>query len=116
MTAGNDLLAPPIASETGAAGPRIRSVGGWRETFASTTGKVVVFAAFWCVVALILRRARPVDAVTMVLGYFGLPVGASLFSLVLLALIGGAVRRRLRIGLWVLLVMEALSLLTSPCC
>ena len=88
-------------------------VGGWRDTFAGWTGKFVVAAAAWCLIALLFPRSGPIDVVSDVLGWSGLPVGPSLFSFVLLALIGGAVRRRLRFGFLVLLVFEALAAGTS---
>ena len=88
-------------------------IAGWRDTFAGWVGKFVIVAAAWCLVALVLPRLRSVDFVTDLLGWTGLPVGPSLFSFVLLALLGGAVRRRLRIGLLVLLVFEALAAGTS---
>ena len=84
-------------------------MAGWRDTFAGWTGKFIVLAAAWCLVALVFPRSTPVDRVSDVLGWSGLPVGPSLFSFVLLALIGGAVRRRLRFGFLVLLVFEVLA-------
>ncbi|MHA3702213.1 bifunctional lysylphosphatidylglycerol synthetase/lysine--tRNA ligase LysX [Jatrophihabitans sp. YIM 134969] len=94
---------------TAASGDTATRVGGWRDTFAGWTGKFVVVAAAWCLLALAFPRSGPIDVVSDVLGWSGLPVGPSLFSFVLLALLGGAVRRRLRFGFLVLLVFEALA-------
>ncbi len=88
-------------------------VAGWRDTFAGWVGKFVLLCAAWCLVALAFPHPAPTDWVSDVLGWAGLPVGPSLFSFVLLALLGGAVRRRLRIGFLVLLVFEALAAVTS---
>lgn len=89
------------------------AAGGWRDTFARWAGQVTIFAAFWCLVAIVLRGVPPVGAISTLLGYLSLPVGPSLFSLVLLALVGGAVRRRLRIGWLALVTFQTVSLVTS---
>uniref|UniRef100_UPI0037C0A85C bifunctional lysylphosphatidylglycerol synthetase/lysine--tRNA ligase LysX n=1 Tax=Jatrophihabitans lederbergiae TaxID=3075547 RepID=UPI0037C0A85C len=89
--------------------PEPRHVTGWRESFASLCGRVIVLGGFWSLVSLILRPVRWVRRLDDVFGLVNLPVGPSLFSVVLLFVVGGAVRRRIRVSLWLLLAFQALA-------
>ena len=84
-------------------------VTGWRENFASLCGRVIILGAFWSLVSLLLRPLRWVHWVDDAFGLFNLPVGPSLFSIVLLFVIGGAVRRRVRFIWWLLLAFQTLA-------
>ena len=92
-------------------GPAVLPLTGWRDTFASLCGRVIVLGGFWSLVSLILRPVRWVRRVDDIFGLVNLPVGPSLFSIVLLFVIGGAVRRRMRVALYLLLAFQALAAL-----
>jgi lysyl-tRNA synthetase, class II len=84
-------------------------VAGWRERFASLVGRVILVAAFWSLISILLRPVRWVHRIDDLFGLVNLPVGPSLFSVVLLFIIGGAVRRRMRVALWLLLAFQLLA-------
>lgn len=84
-------------------------VTGWRDTFASLCGRVIILGAFWSVISLVLRPIHPVHRVDEIFGLVNLPVGPSLFSIVLLFIIGGAVRRRVQFIWWLLLAFQTLA-------
>lgn len=84
---------------------------GWRDQFAALCGRVIVLGGFWSLVSLILRRVGWARRVDEVFGLVNLPVGPSLFSIVLLFVIGGAVRRRIRFAWWLLLAFQTLAAL-----
>ncbi len=91
--------------------PRPPVLTGWRDEFAALAGRVIVLGGFWSLVSLILRPVRWIRWVDDLFGLFNLPVGPSLFSTVLLFVVGGAVRRRMRVSLWLLLTFQALAAL-----
>ncbi len=84
-------------------------VTGWREKFASLCGRIIVLAGFWSLLSLVLRPMHWVHRVDDIFGLVNLPVGPSLFSIVLLFVIGGAVRRRVRFVWWLLLAFQTLA-------
>jgi lysyl-tRNA synthetase class 2 len=84
-------------------------VTGWRDDFASLCGRVIVLGGFWSLVSLILRPVRWARRIDDLFGLVNLPVGPSLFSIVLLFVIGGAVRRRIRFAWWLLLSFQTLA-------
>lgn len=84
-------------------------VTGWREEFVSLAGRIIVLAGFWSLVSLILRPLRWVRWIDDLFGLINLPAGPSLFSTVLLFVVGGAVRRRMRVSLWLLLGFQAVA-------
>ncbi|HEX2902963.1 MAG TPA: bifunctional lysylphosphatidylglycerol synthetase/lysine--tRNA ligase LysX [Jatrophihabitans sp.] len=89
--------------------PRTPVVDGWRDRFAALCGRVIILGAFWSVVSLLLRPVHAVHRVDELFGLINLPVGPSLFSVVLLFIIGGAVRRRVRLIWWLLLAFQTLA-------
>jgi lysyl-tRNA synthetase class 2 len=84
-------------------------VQGWRDEFASLVGRVIVLAGFWSLISLILRPVRWVRRIDAVFGLVNLPAGPSLFSVVLLFIVGGAVRRRMRIAWRLLLAFQVVA-------
>ena len=84
-------------------------VTGWREKFASLCGRVIVLAGFWSLISLVLRPMHWVHRIDDIFSLVNLPVGPSLFSIVLLFVIGGAVRRRVRFVWWLLLAFQTLA-------
>jgi lysyl-tRNA synthetase class 2 len=104
---------PDPLQETGPTGPSRPGVvlTGWRATFASWCGRVIMLAGFWSVLSLVLRPVRAARRVDDLFGLVNLPVGPSIFSVVLLFIIGGAVRRRMRVALWLLLAFQFLAAL-----
>jgi len=84
---------------------------GWREEFVALAGQVIVLGGFWSLVSLILRPVRWVRWIDDVFGLLNLPAGPSLFSTVLLFVVGGAVRPRMKVSLWLLLAFQVLGAL-----
>ncbi|MDQ2838812.1 MAG: bifunctional lysylphosphatidylglycerol synthetase/lysine--tRNA ligase LysX [Actinomycetota bacterium] len=82
---------------------------GWRDEFASLCGRVIVLGGFWSLLSLILRPVHWARRIDDLFGLVNLPVGPSLFSIVLLFVIGGAVRRRIRFAWWLLLAFQTLA-------
>lgn len=74
---------------------------------------IVTFAAIWSVISIVLRRRTWVDWVTSLFSLVNLPVAASLFSVVVLFIVGGALRRRLRIVWLALLVYQSVALVLT---
>src|SRR5664279_4993885 len=83
--------------------------GGRREQFAALVGRVLVLAACWSVISLVARRAGWARQVDDAFALVNLPVGPSLFSVVVLFVVGGAVRRRVRAALWLLLAFQLVA-------
>jgi lysyl-tRNA synthetase class 2 len=84
---------------------------GWRDEFVALAGRVIVLGGFWSLVSLILQPVRWVRWIDDLFGLVNLPAGPSLFSTVLLFVVGGAVRRRMKVSLWLLLAFQAVALL-----
>ncbi|MGZ4605401.1 MAG: bifunctional lysylphosphatidylglycerol synthetase/lysine--tRNA ligase LysX [Blastococcus sp.] len=81
----------------------------WQEWMARLIGAVVTLGAIWSLVSVFARPSwRHWGEETF--GAVNLPVGANLFSVALLVLLAGAVRRRLRVALWVLVLFQVLAL------
>ena len=72
-------------------------------------GGVVTLGALFSVLSVVARGSFR-SAGEEAFGAVNLPVGPSLFSVALLVLLGGALRRRLRLALWVLVLCQALAL------
>ncbi len=86
-------------------------VTGWRDEFVALAGRIIVLGGFWSLVSLVLRPVHWIRRVDDLFGLVNLPVGPSLFSTVLLFVVGGAVRRRMKISFWLLLAFQALGAL-----
>ena len=88
-----------------AAGRPTAARSGWRGCI----GAVVTLGAIWSLVSVFARPSwRHWGEETF--GAVNLPVGANLFSVALLVLLAGAVRRRLRVALWILVLFQVLAL------
>ncbi len=85
-------------------------VTGWRAAVAEIAARVVLAGGLWSLVSLVLRRIRGLHWVDDAFSLVNLPVSASLFSVVLLFVLGGALRRRIRLAFWVLLVFQVVAL------
>jgi lysyl-tRNA synthetase class 2 len=81
----------------------------WQESVARVIQTVVTLAAIWSVVAVVLRGTWRY-AGEEVLGAVNIPASPSLFSVALLVLLAGCLRRRLRVALWVLVLFQLLAL------
>ncbi len=86
-------------------------VSGWREQFAAWCGRVIVLGGFWSLVSLVLRPLRWPRRIDDLFSLVNLPVGPSLFSIALLFVVGGAVRRRIRFAWWLLLAFQTVAAL-----
>lgn len=86
-----------------------KAMTGWRDDFAALCGRVIVLGGFWSLLSLVLRPFRWARRIDDLFGLVNLPVGPSLFSIVLLFVIGGAVRRRIRFAWWLLLAFQTLA-------
>jgi lysyl-tRNA synthetase class 2 len=82
---------------------------GWQSTFVSLLGRLLLLAALWSGVSIVLRPLHWPERVDDVFGLINLPAGPSLFSVVLLFIVGGAVRRRMHVSVWLLLAFQALG-------
>jgi len=89
--------------------PQPVMIGGWRDSFAAWCGRIIVLGGFWSLVSLILRPLHWPHRVDDLFSLVNLPVGPSLFSIVLLFVVGGAVRRRIRIAWWLLLGFQTVA-------
>ncbi|MBV9821205.1 MAG: bifunctional lysylphosphatidylglycerol synthetase/lysine--tRNA ligase LysX [Actinobacteria bacterium] len=96
-------------SSVGPSGPPAAT--GWRDEFVALAGRVIVLGGFWSLVSLILRPVHWIRWIDDLFGLVNLPVAPSLFSTVLLFVVGGAVRRRMKITLWLLLAFQVLAVL-----
>ena len=85
-------------------------VSGWQDTFAAWCGRIIVLGGFWSLVSLILRPLRWPRRIDDLFSLVNLPVGPSLFSIALLFIIGGAVRRRIRFVWWLLLGFQTVAM------
>ena len=99
-----EAVARPVATPVEPPQPPV--VTGWRDEFVALAGRVIVLGGFWSLVSLILRPLRWARWIDDLFGLVNLPAGPSLFSTVLLFVIGGAVRRRMKITLWLLLAFQ----------
>ncbi|MBD2758839.1 bifunctional lysylphosphatidylglycerol synthetase/lysine--tRNA ligase LysX [Yimella sp. cx-573] len=86
---------------------------GWREHVAQWLGRLLVIAALWSFISLVLPLHWVGVIVADLLSLFGLPSEPSLFIAILTLVLAGAVRRRLRAGHTVVVVYMTLSLITS---
>lgn len=74
---------------------------------------LVTVAAFWSLISIPFDGAGWVDTANDVFTFVGIPASPSLFLAGALAILGGALRRRLRIVRSVVMVFEAVSLVAS---
>jgi lysyl-tRNA synthetase class 2 len=79
------------------------------DRFVDVTGRLVLLGAWWSLLRLLVHHGQPLDVVDDVFALVNLPVGPSLFSAVLLFIVGGAVRRRMRAAWWLLVGFQAVS-------
>ncbi|MBL7495475.1 bifunctional lysylphosphatidylglycerol synthetase/lysine--tRNA ligase LysX [Frankia sp. CNm7] len=82
---------------------------GRGDAVVSVVGRILLVAACWSLVSLALRRVHWARRVDDVFGLVNLPVSPSLFSTALLFVLAGAVRRRMRGALWLLLAFQAVA-------
>ena len=86
---------------------------GWRWTAAGGVATVVQLAALASLVVLVIGSTQPTlaDDIVSIFNWLGLPVDGNLFISLVLAVLGGALRRRKRTALWVLLLWQLLGML-----
>ncbi|WP_265448121.1 bifunctional lysylphosphatidylglycerol synthetase/lysine--tRNA ligase LysX [Flexivirga meconopsidis] len=95
-------------------GPRRERVSvPWRERVARWIGRIYLFAAIWSLVSVLLRHNIVVEIVSDLLGMVNVPSEPSLFIVCLLFVLAGAVRRRLRAGFNLVVILMAISVLGS---
>nr|WP_183323112.1 bifunctional lysylphosphatidylglycerol synthetase/lysine--tRNA ligase LysX [Flexivirga oryzae] len=92
---------------------RQRSDVPWREQVARWVGRAFMFAAVWSLISVPLHGNIVVDIVDDTLGLLNVPAEPSLFTVCLLFVLAGAVRRRLRFAYWIVVLLMALSVLSS---
>ncbi|HYS37324.1 MAG TPA: hypothetical protein VEO01_17035, partial [Pseudonocardiaceae bacterium] len=85
---------------------------GWRWTAAGGVATLVQLSALASVFVLLVEPSNPgvSDDIVGLFGWVGLPVDGNLFIALVLAVLGGALRRRKRTALSVLLLWEVLGL------
>ncbi|MBV9594981.1 MAG: bifunctional lysylphosphatidylglycerol synthetase/lysine--tRNA ligase LysX [Actinobacteria bacterium] len=83
------------------------------ERVAGWIGRIVTIGAIWSLITVILPRWRLLDVVNHAFWLVNVPVGRSLFTVVLLLMLGNVLRRRLRFGLmfflWLFQGLSALA-------
>jgi lysyl-tRNA synthetase, class II len=85
---------------------------GWRWTAAGAVASVVQLACVASLVVLVAGNHPELgDDIVGAFGWVGLPVDGNLFIALTFAVLGGALRRRKRTALWILVLWEVLSLL-----
>jgi lysyl-tRNA synthetase, class II len=72
-------------------------------------GRAVLLAAWWSLLRLIVHPLHELERGDDVFALLNLPVGPSLFSTVVLFIVGGAIRRRMRAAWWLLFVFQVVS-------
>ena len=85
----------------------------WREQVARWVGRAFMFAAVWSLISVPLHGNIMVDVVDDTLGLLNVPAEPSLFTVSLLFVLAGAVRRRLRFGYWIVVLLMVLSVVSS---
>ncbi|MGN6414107.1 bifunctional lysylphosphatidylglycerol synthetase/lysine--tRNA ligase LysX [Flexivirga sp.] len=92
---------------------RQRTPVPWRELVARWTGRAFMFGAVLSLLSVPLHDNIVVSIIDDVLGLVNVPAEPSLFIVCLLFVLAGAVRRRLRFGHTVVVVLMFLSVLSS---
>ena len=77
---------------------------GWKETVAVWTARVVTLAAFWSLISIVINGAWA-EWIDEIFGLVNIPTDASLFTVVLLFVLGNALSRRIRFALWIVIFM-----------
>ena len=75
---------------------------GWKETVAVWTARVVTLAAFWSLISIVINGAWA-EWIDEIFGLVNIPTDASLFTVVLLFVLGNALSRRIRFALWIVI-------------
>jgi lysyl-tRNA synthetase class 2 len=76
--------------------------GGWKETVAVWTARLVTLAAIWSLISIVITGAWA-EWIDEIFGLVNLPTDASLFTVVLLFILGNALSRRIRFALWIVI-------------
>ncbi|RNI22970.1 bifunctional lysylphosphatidylglycerol synthetase/lysine--tRNA ligase LysX [Flexivirga caeni] len=92
---------------------RHRPTAPWREQVARWVGRFFMLAAIWSLLSVPLHNRIVVDIVDDALGLLNVPAEPSLFTVCLLFVLAGAVRRRLRFAHTVVMVLMLLSVAGS---
>jgi len=81
---------------------RAASPHGWEHAVTVWSGRVVLIAAVWCLLAIPLDYVTPtlVRGISTVFGLVNIPVAANVFTGVMLAVVGSALMVRKRAALW----------------
>ena len=87
--------------------------GGWHEPLALWTGRVVTYAAIWSLISIPLRAFRWPDWVDEAFGLVNIPPDPSLFTVVLLFVLGSALSRRIRFAMWVVFAFQVIAALIA---
>lgn len=104
----------PSHSVTAHRGQRPAASGpGWREEVARWVGRLLLVASVWSLITIPLRGSLIGRLGADLLGLLNIPAAPSFFVAGFLAILAGGVRRRLRAAHTWLVVLAALSLLSS---
>lgn len=97
----------------GGSAASVRLKTGWRERVAVWLGRLLVVAALWSLISLLLGLEIIGLVVSDLFSLAGLPSEPSLFIAALTLVLAGAVRRRLRAAHTVVLVVMLVALISS---
>ena len=75
---------------------------GWKETLAVWTARLVTLAAIWSLISIVITGPWA-EWIDEIFGLVNIPTDASLFTVVLLFILGNALSRRIRFALWIVI-------------
>ncbi len=84
-------------------------LAGWQDAVAAWVGRIVTLAAIWSLTSIPLRGFAWPDWIDSAFGVLNLPAEPSVFVVVLMFIVGSALRRRLRAAMIAVLVFELVS-------
>ncbi len=87
----------------------LQKLTGWHDVVSAWTGRIVTLAAIWSLISIPLRGFAWPDWVDSAFGVLNLPAEPSVFVVVLMFVVGSALRRRLRAAMIAVLVFETVS-------
>jgi lysyl-tRNA synthetase, class II len=91
---------------SGSTRPMHQTAPGWRERFAAWAGRIVTLAAIWSLIGIPLHGWRWTHWVNNTFDLFNVPAAPSLFTGLLLFVMGSALRRRLRAAMITVLIFQ----------
>jgi lysyl-tRNA synthetase, class II len=102
-----------VSSDARPASSSRRAASAWHEQLAIWTARLVTLAAVWSLVSLPFRGLSWTEWVDEAFGLVNLPTDPSLFTIVLLFVLGNALSRRIRFAMWVVFAFQVLAVVIA---